>query len=116
ACRGGSASSSRRCAARARHTGKEAAEAQTPWFRDPPSEFVSLFPETSLRATGLPLVRPPGQAERHRGGDAHDLALDLDQLPSALVDHAVVALAEQDRVLEVGLAAVHPVHQVMAVA
>src|SRR5438093_10952093 len=83
----------------------------------PPFLNLSLcFPGTSLRATGLPLVRPPGQAERHRGGDAHDLALDLDQLPPTLVDHAVMALAEQDRVLEVGLPAVDPVHQVMAVA
>src|SRR5438093_13332929 len=65
----------------------------------------------------LGLVRTSGQAEGDGGRDADDLALlSLDQLPAALVHQPVMALAQEHAVVEVGLAALDPVHQVMAVA
>jgi len=39
--------------------------------------------------------------------------LSLDQLPAALVHHPVVALAKEHAVVEIGLATLDPVHQVM---
>src|SRR2546421_11500165 len=63
------------------------------------------------------LVWPPRQAEGDGGGDGNDLpVIAFDQLPSALVHHAVMPTTEQDQVVELGRTAVDPVHQVMPVA
>ena len=42
-------------------------------------------------------------------------AIDPGQLPATLMDHPVVAVAEQDQILYVGPASVAPVHQVMRI-
>src|SRR2546422_11420493 len=49
--------------------------------------------------------------------DGHDLpVVAFDQLPSALMHHAMMPATEQDQVVELGGTAVDPVHQVMPVA
>src|SRR5258708_4786370 len=59
----------------------------------------------------------PMSGEELRRCDDDDLAVvGFDQLPTAFVDHPMMPSTEQDQVAQVGLAAVHPVDQVMAVA
>src|SRR5207249_10067282 len=97
--------------------------------RSATSRWTGPRPPTSLPAcTQIPsrvtryrsllgLVRTSGQAEGDGGRDADDLALlSFDQLPAALVHQPVMALAQEHAVVEVGLPALDPVHQVMAVA
>src|SRR5438270_10446910 len=69
------------------------------------------------RATPGNLVRSSRQAEGDSRRDGHDLpVIAFDQLPSALMHHAMVPATEQDQVVELGGSTVDPVHQVMAVA
>src|SRR5579864_2050297 len=42
-------------------------------------------------------------------------ALDSGELPATLMDHPVVAVAEQDQILDIRVPAVAPVHQVMRI-
>src|ERR1700726_981118 len=57
----------------------------------------------------------PGAMGR-RGRYRQELAaLDPGQLPATLMDHPVVAVAEEDQILYVAAAAVAPVHQVMRI-
>ena len=67
------------------------------------------------RSTVTPLVwssRP--RAEGHRWRDGHNLAVvRFDDLPSTLVDHAVMPVTEQDQVVQVRPAAMDPVDDAM---
>src|SRR5437016_13177246 len=63
------------------------------------------------------LVWLPRQAEGDGGGDGHDLpVIAFDQLPSALMHHAIVPATEQDQAVELGGSGVDPVPQGNAVA
>lgn len=60
----------------------------------------------------------PGSARVEIGGDGCqrvEAAVFDDQPPAFLVDHPVVAAAEQDQVRELGLAAVRPMLEVVPV-
>src|ERR671936_3001637 len=70
-----------------------------------------------IRGIVVGLVGAARQSESDGRGDGDDLTIvGSNQLPAALVDHAVVAFAKQDTVVEAGLTAVDPVHEVVAVA
>src|SRR6266705_584223 len=62
-------------------------------------------------------VRSSRKTKGDGRGDGHDLpVVAFDQLPSALMHHAMVPATEQDQVVELGGTAVDPVHQVMPIA
>ncbi len=59
-----------------------------------------------------PRVRP---SERHVGRDGeHPPVVRSHQLPLALMDHPVVPVTQKNKIVEIGGAAVYPVHDVVS--
>ena len=71
-----------------------------------PSRSGLLPPDGDVGASDPGAMSPRGRDREQPS------ALDTRQLPAALMDQPVVAVAEQDQVVHVGRTAVAPVHQV----
>src|SRR5207245_5131963 len=78
---------------------------------------LSYRPQRAPAADRLGLVRSARQSERNGRCNRDDLAiLDLDQLPSALVDHPMVPATQKDEVVEICGPAFDPAKDMMPIA